>query len=125
MVTIGVRAGARFRSGFKIIAFIAGAGEWRVGFKMTERTSHCCVSWASSSPPLYFAFVFSECRMVGSTRLEPHCCIWDGQAGDLSAVPCYAFAEALDMSAVAPFLRRSGEFSLLPQRAVGIPLVHR
>ncbi|CAM9351660.1 unnamed protein product [Scytosiphon promiscuus] len=41
-------------------------------------------------------------------RLEPHSCVWEGQTGDLSTVPCYAYADLLDPSAIAPFIRRAG-----------------
>jgi len=46
----------------------------------------------------------------GIFRLEPHSCIWNGQDGGLSAVPCYAFAELLDPSVMAPFIGRAGGF---------------
>ncbi|CAM9225870.1 unnamed protein product, partial [Ectocarpus fasciculatus] len=41
-------------------------------------------------------------------RLEPHSCVWGGQESGLSKVPCYAFADQLDPSAIAPFIRRAG-----------------
>lgn len=48
------------------------------------------------------------CLTLLHSRLEPHCCLWGGRGDDLSAVPCYAFAQRLDESMMAPFLRRAG-----------------
>eukprot|EP00903_Cladosiphon_okamuranus_P005750 g5704.t2 len=74
------------KGGWELVALPAGSDSWSVSSLLGEQRRD----------------------RVHEFRLEPHCCIWGGEPRDLSTVPCYAFAELLDPSAMAPFIGRAG-----------------
>lgn len=90
--------------------------------KMRVQEGRCCTALSLSANTIDTTLspVVVVVMVMVMVRLEPHSCIWKGQAGELSAVPCYAFADLLNVSMVAPFLRRGGE----PHRNHSVYWIH-